>query len=245
MEGDSKLKHLMRGLILLVLIISVSTIAFAAETVDRGSVTVLAGNGSAAWFNYHLTDKLDLTGNYVNEDVYKVNNQLIRAGLDYDLSDRLGVKAGVLYDSKAESTVGYGGFDFSLPFGTNLHLNGFYDYNYQGENWGSYETVIRIEMYKNHYLDAGVMGNTGSGAQIYDYNDDKEAMLFMRGDFNWKFGKTQKFGIELRPVVMVKGDCFSDFDFSYQFNERTKLILNMNSLWDKDLKYRIGFEHKF
>jgi hypothetical protein len=242
MEGDRKLKQWMRCMVLLILIMSVSTVTFGEEAANRGTVTGLVGNASTAWYNYHYTDKIDLTGSYVNESDNDNDYELIRAGIDYDLSDRYGVKAGILYDLDEESVNGYGGFDFSVPFGSNLHLNGFYDYNYKGEKWGRYEAVVQIEMYPGHYLNAGVMGNTGSGAEIYDYNEDNEAMLFMRGDFNWK---VKKFGIELKPVVMVKGEFFHDYNVTYDYNERTKIVLNMNSLWDKEFKYRIGLEYKF
>lgn len=231
------MKQWLRCLVLFILIISLSTITLGAETQSKGSVRVLVGDESTAQFNSHISDKLDLTGEYENDD------EIIRAGVDYDFSDRFGVKAGVQYDFDLESAVGYGGFDFSLPFATNLHLNGFYDYNYKGKKWGRYETVIRIEMYPNHYLDAGVMGNRGSGAEVYDYNPENEALLFMRGDFNWSVKK--KFGIELRPVILVKGEYFHDYDITYQANERLKVVLNMNNLWDKDIKYQIGLEYKF
>lgn len=208
----------------------------ASETSYRGSVTALAGEDpdSVVWGSYQLTDHLQFTGDY--------EDQVFRGGLDYDFSERFGIKAGVRYDHDTESTANYGGVDFSIPFGTNLELNGFYDLNYEGDHWSRYETVVRIELYKNHFLNAGVMGNNGSGVEIYDYNPDNEAMLFLRGDFNWQFGK---FGVHLQPVLLVEGELFHNYDLTYAINEQTRLVLNIDSRYDKDSRYRAGIEFKF
>lgn len=224
---------------------TMATAAWGAEALEpvepvaksyRGSITALAGKDpdSLVRGNYQITDALQFTGDY--------EDQVFRGGFDYDFSDHFGIKAGVRYDHDDDSTTNYGGFDFSIPFGTNLELNGFYDMNYEGDHWNRYETVVRIELYKNHFLDAGVMGNDGSGIEIYDYNPDNDAMLFLRGDFNWKFGK---FGLRLQPVLSVEGKLFHNYDVTYDLNERLNLAFNMDSRYDRDTRYRAGIGVKF
>lgn len=228
------MKRIGVGLLALTMMLLLSTVAWGAEAQYKGSVTALVGNESAVWGNYQLSEGLDLVGDY--------EDHVLRAGIDYDLSDKFGLKAGLRYDDEAGSTVGYGGFDFAIPFGTNLELSGFYNYNYEAEKSGDYETYIKIEMYKNQFLNAGVMGYTGSGAPKYDYNPKDEALLFVRGDFSWQFNK---YGINLRPVLLIKGEFFHDYDFTYQANEQLQWVLNINDLDDQELRYRIGVAYKF
>lgn len=237
-KGINLLKRLSIGLLVILLLCGVFSLVLAEESNYQGEVTALVGNdhSSIGWMKYHLTDQLDFTALY--DDEYEA----FKAGVEYDFTDRFGVMAGIRYDFNDKNTIGYGGFDFVIPFASNLELSGYYDYNYAGENWSRYETAIRIEMYKGNYLYAGVRGNRGSGAPIYDYNKDNEALLFMRGDFSWQFGK---FGLHLKPLLYIQGEYFHNYDLKYTINDHTNFILNINSLEDQELNYRAGIEFKF
>jgi len=228
------MKRIAVGVFTLTMMLILSTVAWGAEKDYKGSITALVGNESLLEGSYRLSDRMSLVGDY--------EDHIFRAGVDYDWSDKFGVKLGVRYDDGDGSAVAYGGFDFEVPFGTNLELSGFYNYNYEAEKAGDYEAYIKIEMYKNQFLNAGVMGYAGSGAPIYDYNPKNEALLFVRGDFSWQFNK---FGIALRPVLLIEGEFFHDYDFTYQASERLQWVLNINDLDDQELRYRVGVSYQF
>ncbi|HOP74031.1 MAG TPA: hypothetical protein PLC07_03120 [Bacillota bacterium] len=224
------MKRIGVGMLAFSMMLLLSTVSWGAENDYKGSVKALVGNESMIEGSYQLSERIDLVGDY--------EDHVFRAGVDYDLSDKFGLQLGVRYDDEDGSTVAYGGFDFTIPFGTNLELSGFYNYNYEAKNEEDYEAYIKIEMYANQFLNAGVMRYTGSGTS----NPDDEAKLFVRGDFSWQFNK---YSIKLRPVLFIEGEFFHDYDFAYQANERLQWVLNINDLDDQELRYRIGVEYKF
>lgn len=224
------------GVLLVGLIFSISGGVAASDLQTKGSVTGLAGDSWLVEGDYQFSDGLKLTGDYDEAA------ERFRSGIEYDLSDRWGVKAGARYDSDLEDWGFYGGIDFVIPFGNNLGLTGFYDSNYEGEDWDRYEAAVRIEMYPGHFIYAGVMGNTGDGVPIYDYNLDNEGMLFIRGDFDWSFGR---WGIEIEPVLLVVGEFFHDYSFTYQCTDQLDLVLNVESLHDNETEFRLGARYQF
>ena len=230
------MKRIGISLLVLLLICGFSSVVLAEDSNNKGELTLLGGtkNGSMGQLKYQLTEKIELNALY--EDQYEA----LKLGIDYHFTDHFGVKLGVRADDN--DTVGYAGLNYSIPFGTNLQLSGFYIYNDMGDKWGRYESAVRIEMYPQNYLYAGIRGDSGSGVKPYDYNTDNEALLFMRGDFKWQFGK---FDLNLRPLLYVQGDYFHDYDLKYSLNDRTKLVLNINSLYDQETRYRAGIEFKF
>jgi hypothetical protein len=150
---------------------------------------------------------------------------------------------GANYDTIDKETVPYGGFDYQTRFGdSSLNLYAAYNYNYQGKDWADYETSIRIQMYERFFIYAGVRGDVGEGAPTYDYNTDKEPELFLRGDLNWNWGK---FEFNMRPMIYVTAQWFHDYTIKYPINDRTTLMVNMNSLYDNQMKYRAGVQFKF
>jgi hypothetical protein len=243
-EGENMVKRLMAVLIGLLLLGVVATSGLAAEEKSyKGEITGLFGNEGIGWGSYRFTDKLEFEGCYEDE---KLN-----AGLHYSLNDRFGVKLGALYhinnSGDDSAVVPYGGFNWLLPVGNNTRFVGSYDYDYSGKDWQTYEGYIRIEMFPKQYVHAGVRGDAGEGAEEYDYNNDgkadnKEPIFFIRGDFGWQW---KKVGLRLRPVLYVQGDYFHDYDLTYKINDRWNLMLNVNSLYDKDNKYRAGAQFKF
>jgi hypothetical protein len=209
-------------------------VAARAEDGDRGSVTALFGAKGSGMVNYHLGDKLDLSGGY--EDYQ------YKAGFYYRPWEPIGFKAGVRTGEKERETAAYGGFDFLIPFGTNLKLAGFYDTGYKGPDWNRYEAAVRIQMYERVFLYAGIRGENGSGAPVYEYNDDGEALLFLRGDIGWKWNKLE---LRLQPTMHIQGDYFHNYELKYHFNDQTAALLNVNSEFDETVRVRMGFEHKF
>jgi len=228
-------KKIYIGLLTLLLLGGLTTAALAAET-SKSELALLSGTkeSSTGWYKYQFNQSWSFATIYEDEN--------LKTGLNYAFSDRFQFKFGVNHDFDEAKNFGYGGIGFTLPFGNNLKFTGFYDYNYRDEEWNRYETAIRIEAFPGQYLFAGVRGETGSGAPEYDYNTEKEALLFMRGDFSWQI---KKFSINIRPLLHIKGEYFHDYDFKYQINDRASLVLNMNSLYDQEIKYRFGAEFKF
>ncbi len=186
------------------------------------------------------TLKMPLSDN-LNVDL-KYSDDALKTGLYYHLSDKIGIKAGARYDVDAEKTNAYGGLDFSIPFGDNLRIAGFYDSGFEGKNWNRYEAAVRIQMYDKHFLYAGVRGENGTDAPDYDYNEDHQPLLFLRGDFTWQW---KQWEVSLRPILHIQGDFFHDYDLKYKLNEDTKLVFNVNSQYEQMAKYRVGFERKF
>lgn len=206
-----------------------------AETPQyRGELSGLIGDENSATGSYKLNDQLNL------DTAYK--DDRLNAGLHYQVSEVVGLKAGLRYDFPTGQSSPYEGFDFLIPFGTNLKLSGFVDQNYEGENWTRYESAVRIEMFPNQFLYAGVRGDWGSGAPTYDYRPTQEAILFLKGDFGWTWGKV---GLKLDPVLYVEGYWFHDYTLSYQMNDRTSLLLNVDSRYDRVVKYQAGLNWKF
>jgi hypothetical protein len=217
---------------------------------SNGNLTALLGNKSLVQGSYQLTKNLTLNGDWekVSDDTARnyfagEADSFFRADLRYQIGDWFGVKIGGRYDSAPGETIPYGGFDFCMPFGTNnLKLAGYYNYNYEGKNWASYELAWRIEMYQHQYLFAGVRGDGGDGFVPYSYNADNDPEFFLRADFSGQLGK---FGINLRPVLYASGNIFADATLRYNLNERTNIALNFNEYYDHDPKLRLGIEHKF
>ena len=225
------------------------TISAQAEESNKGVFTALAGNKSLVQGSYQLTDNLRLNADMgeIYSYLEKLNDNkkdyFFRTDLHYQITDWLGVKVGGRYDSDPSETTPYGGLDFFAPFGSsNLKLTGYYDYNYQGKDWTSYEWAWRIEMYPNQFLYAGVRGDSGTGFKHYSYNTVNDPLFFIRGDFNWQ---SSKFGLNFRPLLFATGYILTDTTLKYNLNDRTKMVLNISDYYDHDLKYRLGLQYKF
>jgi len=240
-------KKLISVLFILAMLGGIAVTTQAAESNYKGELALLGGNVDTGWFKYQLTDNLNTTLFY--------DEELLRGGLQYQFGDRFGVKAGVLYDSEAtdnnpdaSETIPYGGINWNLPIGENTRLIGYYDYDYQGEDWQTYEAAIRVELFPKQYVQVGVRGDVGDGVEeIYDYDDDAdadntEAMFFIRGDFGWNWNKVS---LKLRPLLYVQGVYLHDYDLTYKINDKWNIMLNVNSLYDKETKYRGGIQFKF
>lgn len=232
------MKRIILSLAAMILLMSVTMPAWAeTENEYKGEFIGLAGNESLGQGSYLLTDNLKWIATTLEEST-------LITGLRYELSDRWGVTIGGRYDSELEETAPYGGFDFYMPFfgSNNLKLTGFYDFNYNGEDWNSYEIALRIQMYQNVFIDAGVRGDEGDGYQPYDYNESKEPLLFLRLDCNGQWGK---FSLRAQPLLYVTGIILYNSDLKYKLNDRTNLVLNVSNFYDQQDKYRLGIEYKF
>ena len=205
-----------------------------AEDAGKNDLKVILGADGYGTLKLPLSNSFDVDLKY-HEDALKT-------GVYYHLSDKIGIKAGARYDLDAEKTNAYGGIDFSIPFGDNLRIAGFYDSGFEGEKWDRYEAAVRIQMYEHHFLYAGVRGEEGKDATVYEYNEDKQPMLFLRGDFTWQW---KQWEVALRPMLHIQGDFFHDYDLKYNVNKDTKLVFNVNSQYEQVAKYRLGFERKF
>lgn len=200
----------------------------------QGVISGLLGNQNSFTGSYGWNGQLDLETAFQDDR--------LKAGLHYQVSEAIGIKAGLRYDFPTGQSSAYEGFDFLIPFGTNLKLSGFVDQNYEGANWTRYETTVRIEAFPNQYIFAGVRGDWGNGAPIYDYRPTQEAILFLKGDFGWNWGKV---GLDLDPVLYVEGFWFHDYTLSYHMNDRTSLLVNVDSRYDRTVKYQAGLSYKF
>jgi hypothetical protein len=252
MEGVAILKRIIISLFVIMLLLFGITLSVSAEAAEnyRGDITVLAGNNSLVKSSYQLTNRLtwntDLGqfSDFMNDHYFPgQENYFARTDLHYQVSDWLGIKIGGRYDSANKDTIPYGGFDFSLPFGSNnLRFGGYYNHGYEGKDWNDYEVAWRIEMYPHQYIYTGVRGDSGDGFKKYDYNEDNDPLFFMRGDFGWQWGR---FNLKFRPLLYATGHILTDTEFRYKLNNRTDIVLNANDYYDQDFKYRLGFEHKF
>lgn len=226
------------------LLIGITAVASAEGEKPMNEVVLLANDDGFGSGKFYLTDKLSITGVYEDE--------LFKAGFRYQPSERFGIKAGEVYNHDTEDNFTYGGIDFMLPFGNNLNLIGLYDTNYKGKDWDSYEATIKIQMFKNHYIYAGVCGDTGDGVpEKMKYNEERREgpHMFLRGDFNWYW---KKVSVELNPVLFVKGYYYHDYTFKYHLKENASIVLNVNNFDyninnsnDGSIKYLAGFEFKF
>ncbi|HEY8463194.1 MAG TPA: hypothetical protein VIM29_04110 [Bacillota bacterium] len=243
------MKKVVSVLLMLMLLGGVPVLTRAAEAGSKGELVGLAGNVDAGWFNYQLTNNLKATLLY--------DEELLRGGFQYQFGEKFGIKAGMLYDddlsdnvlSDTSKTHPYAGINWNLPFGNNTRLIGYYDYDYRGKEWQTYEAAVRVEMFPNQYIQVGVRGDAGDGVEpIYNYDDDlsdvdnTEALFFLRGDFSWTW---KKLSLELRPLLYVQGTFLHDYDLKYKVNDQWSIMFNMNSLYDKETKYRGGVQFKF
>jgi hypothetical protein len=244
-------KRLAICLATMLLLLSITMSAQAGENNYKGEFISLLGNKSIVQGSYQLTDKLRLNGDLeeLSSDLenFKYQSQkdyFLRTDLHYQIANWLGIKIGGRYDSAPGETIPYGGLDFLIPFGDNdLKFTGFYDYNYQGKDQTSYETALRIQMYEHFYIDAGVRGDGGSGfTRPYIYNKENDPLFFIRGNYTKQWGK---FNIELRPLVFVIGEVMYDTNFKYNLNDRTNIVLSVGDYYDRETKYRLGFQYKF
>jgi hypothetical protein len=252
MEGADGVKKLLSVLFLGLMLVGVTMVTWAAETIPaRGEVAYLCGNEDAGWFNYQMTKNWQA---FVQSD----KEDLIRAGLSYRINEYFGLKTGMTYDNDLKyeeegqsKTNPFAEFNWSLPVGNNTRFIGKYDYDYFGEKWQTYEAAIRVEMFSHQYVHAGIRGDLGDWADQYDLNsddnddddaDNKEMMIFIRGDFGWQW---KRLGLKLRPLLYVYGTWLHDYDLTYKINDKTNILFNMNSLYDKKEKYRLGVQFKF
>lgn len=242
-EQDS-VKKLFSVLLSLVMAGGIAVAAQAAEPDFKGEVAGLIGNESTGWVNYQFTKHIKATLFY--------DDELLRAGAQYQFGDRVGIKAGMTYDSDVAAgdseTNPYGGINWNVPLGVNTRLMGYYDYDYSGKDWQTYEATLRVEMFPNQFVQVGVRGDAGDGAEHYTNYDDNadvdntEAMFFLRGDFGWQW---RQMTFKIRPLLYVQGVYLHDYDVMYKVNDRCNVMLNINSLYDKELKYRAGVQFKF
>lgn len=217
-------------------------VAFAAEDKPQNEVMLLGNDGGYGWAQFHLSNSVSVTGVYEDE--------LVKLGLRYDPSERFGIKAGQVYNPDNEETFTYGGLNFVMPFGNSLNIAGFYDTNYKAEDWDRYEAALKIQMAKNHFIYAGIRGDSGNVPEL-KYNKDnlEEPHLFLRGEFNWYL---KKVSISLNPLLYIKGYYYHDYTFKYHINETASIVLNVNNYDDNpnnpgesEIYYRGGFEFKF
>jgi len=238
------LKKITCVLVTFCLLVGTGLAVYAEGDQPLNEVTLLANEGGFGSAKFYLTDKFSATGVY--------ENQLFKAGLRYDFSERFGVKAGQVYDENSEDTFTYGGINFMAPFGKNLNIYGSYDTNYRGEDWDNYEVALKIQMFKNHFIYAGISGDTGAGVfEEMKYNQERREgpHMFLRGDFSWYWNKAS---LSLNPLLYVKGYFYHDYTFKYHLKENASIVLNMNNLdYNKyssdpgDIKYLAGLEFKF
>lgn len=230
-------------LVTLCLLVGIGFAAHAEGEKPQNEVILLGNEEGFGSAKFYLTDKFSITGVYEDE--------LLKAGLRYDLSERFGIKVGEVYNHDIEDTFTYGGFDFMVPFGNNLNVYGMYDANYMGEDWNRYEAALKIQMFNNHNIYAGVRGDTGDGVPEMKYNEEhlEGPHLFLRGDFSWYWKKVT---LSLNPLLYVKGYYYHDYTFKYHLKENANIVLNVNNFDynsnnsnDGKLKYRAGFEFKF
>jgi opacity protein-like surface antigen len=222
-------------LITLLIMLAITLPAQAADSKSKGEITGYLGNGSGLEGNYQLNDNFNLLG------LYDQSSTRLTAGIEYQPSDRIGFKAGLNYDLEQKVSNDFYGISFSFPFGDNLKINGFCDRNYLGQNWTNYEAALRIQMYENHFLDAGVRGDIGEGA-LYRNNPSKETLLFIRGDFNWQL---KKFSIQIRPVLYITGYLMNDYTLAYNLNDHTAIVANMTDINVPYTIYQVGLKYQF
>lgn len=243
LEGALNLKKTACLLLILCLVLGSAVAARAEEQKLRNKVVLLGNDDGYGFAQFYLSDKFSVTGIYEDE--------LLKAGFRYDPSERFGIKVGQVYNHDTEKDFTYGGIDFIMPFGNNLNIHGSYDSNYRGENWNSYEAALQIQMFKGHFIYAGVRGDTGKGVPIMEYNEEHREgpHLFLRGDFNWNW---KKVSLSLNPLLYVKGYYYHDYTLKFHLKENADIVLNVNNYDynindsdDEDIKYRAGFEYRF
>jgi hypothetical protein len=252
MEGANGVKKLFSVLFFGLMLGGITLVTWAAETAPaKGDIALLFGNEDAGWFNYQVTPNLQA---FIQSD----EEDFARAGVSYRINEYFGFKAGMTYDNdlkyEAEGqseTNPFGEFNWDLPVGNNTRFVGKYDYDYFREKWQTYEAFIRVEMFPHQYVHTGIRGDLGDWADEYDLNseddepngaDNKEMLIFIRGDFSWQW---KKVGLRLRPLLYVQGTWLHDYDLTYKINDKTNILFNMNSLYDKKEKYRMGLQYKF
>jgi hypothetical protein len=254
MEGANGVKKLLSVLFLGLMLGGTTVVTWAAEVAPKGEAALLFGNENAGWVNYQVTKDLQF---FVQSD----EDDFARTGISYRLGDHFGAKAGMTYDNISpdsyhptvagqSKTNPFGEFNWDLPVGNNIRFSGKYDYDYYGKDWQNYEAVIRVQMFPNQYVYSGVRGDFGDGAMEIDLDsedneinaDNKEPIIFIRGDFSWQW---KRVGLNLRPVLYVQGTWLHDYDLSYKINDKMSVLLNFNSLYDKKEKYRAGIQYKF
>jgi hypothetical protein len=222
-----------------------ATATLAAETDSKGEVAALLGSEDIGWFNYQLNNNFQFFA--------EVEEDFARSGFGYQWGESFSLKAGATYDDtplSGESEVNpFAVCNWTLPFGNNTRFMGKYAYDYDGKDWQTYEAFIRVEIFSKQYVRVGVRGDLGDGADKYDYDsdddddaDNKEMMIFLRGDFEWEH---KRFGLKLRPILYVQGIWLHDYDLTYKVNDRWNILINANSLYDKEMKYRTGVQFKF
>lgn len=203
---------------------------------SHGELSGLFGNQSRGELQYPWGDRYQLEA-YAESGVTNL-------GVGIQLFSWLNLKAGYTHDSGVTESFPYGGVNFDQSFGVSgLRIRGAYDYNYIGRDWARYEAALRIPVYDDVSLDAGFRGDAGAGAPQYSYNEAQETLLFLRGEImgsrgNWEW--------HLEPLLYVNGTLLHDYSLKYRYNERTALVMNVNTLYENhDLQYRAGIAYKF
>jgi hypothetical protein len=237
MEGDYHVKKVgILTVVLALLIVAAYPALAAVERSYRSEFGVMGGNDGRAWAGFWLGKSLQF--NVLYED------EIYRGGFLWQPSANFGLKLGSRYDPDTEVSDGYGGIDFKIPFGNNLQFAGWADYNYEGPEWTRYEFSVRIEMFKNQFVHAGVRGDSGDGFVPYEFNPENDPAIFLKGDINF-VSKSEKFVLQIRPLLYIKGTFFHDYDFAYNFGKKTALLFNFNSLYDTELNYSAGLRWRF
>ena len=230
-------KRIMMVVLAAVALLSFSMVAWGEDEPSyRGELTGMGGTKSMGQLDYQL-------GEHFSVAAFSENG-LSNLGLGFQPFNWLAIKGGYTYDSAIQESFPFGELKFDLPFGTNnLRLSGSYDYDYYGKDWSTYEAALRIQMYQHIFLYAGVRGDAGDLAPSYSYNQDREAMLFLRGQLGWTFGKWE---LDLEPLLYLNGTLLHDYTVKYHLNDRVNLMVNGNTLYEnQDFYYRAGFQIKF
>ena len=227
------MKRFLIGFMTLLFLFGIAVSVQAADVAYNGALTGVLGTESGITANYQLPGNFGLNGDF--------KDNILKAGVTYRLSDIFGVKTGVRYDVTQKTPNMYGGLNFMVPFGT-IKFCGSYDQNVNGIDWASYETSFRIQMYENLFIYAGIRGDGGAGAPVYEYNPSGDPLLFIKVDFNYQWPKIE---LNLQPLLYVQGKLLNNHSLKYNFNDRTALFVNINDLYDAQLKYGLGMQWKF
>jgi hypothetical protein len=238
------MKRFAIGLFVLILL-SFGVVTVQAEEESqpdfRGTLDVMLGNVDHNFgVNYRLGENLMIVGEYQTDSQSDVQNNVIKAGIDFHLFDTIRLFLGSRYDPATQNSVLYNGIDFAIPFGVNLALTGAYDYNVNGVDWSRYEAALRIQAYESVYLLAGVRGETGTVP--YLPVEEQKPTLFLKVDGEWVWGKV---GLKIQPYLYVQGILLHDYTLEYQFSDRTSLVVNYKDTFDRRPHYQGGIRWRF
>lgn len=227
------------------LVLSFSVVTLADNQKDF--VQIVGGDETLLILDYSLRDNFKLNAEYNDYDQDNVlKREYFRAGISYVTdSGKFSGKLGAFYDFDSEENVPYAGIGLAVPFGDNLQIVGFYNHQYQGEKWNDYEAAIRFELYPGYFLNAGIMGDVGDNRPTYSYNKDNEGLLFVRGDFSWDFGKNKNWTVIAKPLLVVRGEFFHNYELQYHCGEHFDIVVAVETHMDEEHSLRGGLNYRF